>query len=582
MPAADSADDQAAALAQDGRNRLQGLVGPLPDAALTLRSVYLNWAEQVERLLRKRGAVDADREAALHSPRHRDIVSGSVPHDVLTREVLAERDLRLRMLEALTDDDGGEPADGEPQRGVWFQGREGENYAYFPDRPLGRGGYGQVFAATTVDGLDLAVKRVLLRGDNTRRWYEDGRLAERELDVARRLGPLTDENVLPVLDDALEIDALLLVMPRADHSLADLLVDGGRLDEAATRHMLLDVARGLRHLADRGVVHRDIKPGNIVWWCGRWVLADLGIARVLEEDTGTYSWAGTGTHAYWAPELFAFEPATGRSDLYALGCTAFEALTGTKPFTGEDLAAAHRGLVPELPALGDTALDRTVRRLLAKDVAARPADAREVQQLLVPLSGLGPDQVALLRAAARDARRVDEDGRRGREADQEEARRRDARTSFATVWDDTIDRAREVLPDADGREQADTWFLTALNGRLSVQLAQPSGSRAAVLIGLVKVMLLDDPQESTAANVRCRHVDGRQVWELLTFTHNMISPERPPLGPRKADLPAGMGLSNLDRLLERLDEPGPPVVITESQSLTPQALLQVLADELSP
>ena len=69
---------RAAALAEDGRNRIQGLVGPMPEAARTLRSVYLGWADQVERLLRDLGAVDVGREAELQTPRHRAIVAGAL------------------------------------------------------------------------------------------------------------------------------------------------------------------------------------------------------------------------------------------------------------------------------------------------------------------------------------------------------------------------------------------------------------------------------------------------------------------------------------------------------------------------
>ncbi len=254
-----------------------------------------------------------------------------------------------------------------------FSGSNGEVYRWYPDRRLGVGRFGEVFEAVTVDGLELAVKQVPLRTDGTSRWYADARLAERELDVAQRLGPATDECVMPVLDHLLLEDVLLVLMPRAEYSLADLLRRGERLDEPATRALILDLAKGLRLLADNAVVHRDIKPGNVLRWRGRWVLSDFGIARIQEEGTQTFTWAGTGTHAYWAPELFQFEPAKVATDLYALGCVAVAALTGQPPFAGDDLARAHRLEAPALPALGDAALERTIRRLLSKDPGGPPA-----------------------------------------------------------------------------------------------------------------------------------------------------------------------------------------------------------------
>ncbi len=567
--------DQAAALAQDGRNRIQALVGPMPDAASTLRSAYLAWADTVERFLAEHGPGSRRQDADLHSARHRDIVNGTVPDDVLVREVLAERDVRLRLLDALVEQHAATTA------GVEVQGRKGEVYRYFPDRPLGRGGYGLVFEATTVDGLELAVKRVSLRLDGgTARWMADGRLAERELHVARRLDRLGGGGVLPLLDDALEEDAFLFVMPRAEFSLEARLAGSGPLDEQEARRLVLDLAHALRTLADAGVVHRDIKPGNVLWWRGRWVLSDLGVARVVEEATSTYTWAGTGSHDYWAPELFAFEDASIRSDLYALGCTALEALTGTKPFTG-DLATAHRDDAPPLPTLTDRALERTIRRLLKKDKDGRPADARQVEQMLVPAEGLGADQSALLRAVARDARRADERAHVDREAEREAGLRRDARAAFEGMWEDAVARAQAVVPEATSSWHDDTWFLVVGRGRLSVQLFEPSGGRGALLIGLVRVMFLDEPRAaSNVANVRCRQFDGSPVWEILRFEHNMISTERPPLGPRRADLRAGMGLSNLDALVDRLDTPGPPLVSMDVVLLTGESLLSELAAEL--
>ena len=461
-------------------------------------------------------------------------------------------------------------------------GRAGETYWWFPDRRLGLGRFGEVFEATTVDELRLAVKQVPLRGDTTARWYEDARLAELELEVAARLGSGTTENVMPVLDDCLTDDALFVVMPRADHSLDDLLIREGSSGEADTRKLLIDLAKALRFLAQHGVVHRDVKPTNILWWQGRWVLADLGIARILDVDTGTYTWAGTGTHAYWAPELFSHEPANVATDLYALGCVAVTALTGEPPFSGNDLARAHRLDAPNIPEIRDVALERTIRRLLSKEPGGRPADARMVQQLLEPTGPLGPDQQALLRAATRTARRTDEN-QRLLNLDQERAnQRRDALAALERTVEDTVSRARQSVPGVTAVQQGDTWFITAEEaaGRLVIQAVEPSSRREQLLIGTVVVGFLDQPEKSSVANILCEYHDGRPNWHLVKFAHNHIIQERPPLGPRRAADKAGLSLQHLDGLLAELFRPGAPPLVIEKVPLTPEALLTELGAEL--
>lgn len=468
--------------------------------------------------------------------------------------------------------------------GKSFTGSKGVVYQWFPDRPLGEGGYGQVFEATTVDGQLLAVKRVGLRRQSTVHWYAEARLAEREIRVSALLPRDTRDNVLPVLDDLLGDDELLLVMPRADHSLADRLAKGPRLDEAEVKGLLLDLAAGLRLLADHSVVHRDIKPGNILWWNERWVLADLGIARILDEDTSTFTWAGTGTHEWWAPELFDRQPAKVSTDLYALGCVAFAALTGRPPFTDEDLAQAHRTQTPDLLPIGDAALDRTVRRLLSKKPGARPTDARMVQQMLELRGTLGPDQNALLRAAARTASRDDERARLANLNRERDAQVQDALAALDAIGDDVLARAAEVLPSSTLLRQHDTLFLTVpeADARLVLQTGEPSGRPDELLIGIVRVDFLDasERRQSYVANLICTYADGRAHWLLLKFAHNYIAKARLPLGPRRADTNAGLSLPNLDALLPSRGRSVVPPVIVEQTPLTAQSLLAELTAEL--
>ena len=158
---------------------------------------------------------------------------------------------------------------------------------------------------------------------------------------------------------------------------------------------------------NRGVLHRDIKPANILRHDGKWRLGDLGIARLMEETTSTYTLAGVGTREYMPPEIFALRPATVRSDVYSLGCTIYAALHGRPPWTDGDLNRSHRLEAVDVSAVTDHALAAALTAMMHKEEAARP-NAEEVVAMLAArpattLASLG----SIVRAATRaDERRA--------------------------------------------------------------------------------------------------------------------------------------------------------------------------------
>ena len=116
---------------------------------------------------------------------------------------------------------------------------------------------------------------------------------------------------------------------------------------------LRDAAAALDYAHEHGVVHRDVKPGNMLLDEHERVrVADFGIARVATDDTVTRTGQLLGTAAYLSPEQVEGDPATPASDRYALAVVAFELLTGTRPFVGEHLAAQARQQVEVLPPRG--------------------------------------------------------------------------------------------------------------------------------------------------------------------------------------------------------------------------------------
>jgi serine/threonine-protein kinase len=263
-------------------------------------------------------------------------------------------------------------------------------------RELGGGGMSRVFVATELAlGRQVVVKvlpQELAAGLSVDRF-------KREIAFVARL---QHANIVPLLN-AGEVDGLpFYTMPLVEGlSLRAHLDRTGPMGAREAIAVLRDVSRALAYAHDHGVVHRDIKPHNILIAGGAAVVTDFGIAKALSAartattdaataDGGTLTQLGTalGTPAYMPPEQAAGDAVGPSADVYALGCTAYELLSGRPPFhgrTSQQLMAAHIAEPP--PALTPPngqmppALATLVMRCLAKDPAARPT-AAEVAQVL--------------------------------------------------------------------------------------------------------------------------------------------------------------------------------------------------------
>src|SRR3954447_18549460 len=158
--------------------------------------------------------------------------------------------------------------------------------------------------------------------------------------------------------------------------LAQLLAAEGRLEPERAVELIAQVAAGLDVAHERGLVHRDVKPANVLLDAtGHALLTDFGVTKDLRADSQhTLAGSFVGTFDYAAPEQFRSEPADARTDVYALGCVLFEALTGAVPFPAESHAAKMSAHVepPPPPVTGvPEPLAAVVRRALAKAPADR-------------------------------------------------------------------------------------------------------------------------------------------------------------------------------------------------------------------
>jgi serine/threonine-protein kinase len=239
---------------------------------------------------------------------------------------------------------------------------------------LGEGGMGEVFLAHDLR-LEREVALKLLRADLARR---DG-MRERVVAEARLAARLTHPNVVAVLDTGEHDGRPYVVMERlSGRTLRDELDDGPMSTERA-RDVGLQVLRALAAAHELGIVHRDVKPGNVLdAGVGTWKVADFGIAKWIDADeTLTGTGELLGSPSYLAPERIGGSQAGPGSDLYAVGVLLYEAVCGRRPFEGADpfaLADAIREGRYEPPSSVRSDVDPTIASVIERGMRLDPAE----------------------------------------------------------------------------------------------------------------------------------------------------------------------------------------------------------------
>jgi serine/threonine protein kinase len=258
---------------------------------------------------------------------------------------------------------------------------------------LGIGGMGRVYRATDPEGTQVALK--LVRSDLA----EDSVFRKRFEREAKIAQDVKNPHVVPVLDTG-------------EHEgvpyLSQLFIQGGSLEQKLKREIRLgvstalaicaQVADGLDALFRGGMVHRDVKPANVLLDTdGTALITDFGLAKDSQGTALTRPGQALGSMDYMSPEQIRGEDVTAATDVYSLGCVMFECLSGAPPFAdrqGMRVLWAQLQDEPSDPTaeLADAppGLGAAVLRALEKDVAKRPQSAGEYARLLYEAAGLTP------------------------------------------------------------------------------------------------------------------------------------------------------------------------------------------------
>lgn len=262
-------------------------------------------------------------------------------------------------------------------------------------KPLGEGNFTRVYLARPADGPQNQPSAYVVKTLRKEYWRD-----RQAIEMQRReawVGSKTSHpNLLPVLSVSVEDPPFYVVTPKLEGAtLAQLILDRGRLSVPLALWIARQVAEGLTALLDStGMLHTDVKPANIfVSPAGHATLIDFGFVQTPAEASQWATRPLVGTLAYIAPEMVTSALAAGpQADIYSLGVTLYEMLTGVRPWNTEDpaeLAARHREAKPtdiceHRPELSGPIAD-LVHSMLAKNPLRRPESTRDLATRLVRL-----------------------------------------------------------------------------------------------------------------------------------------------------------------------------------------------------
>jgi eukaryotic-like serine/threonine-protein kinase len=288
---------------------------------------------------------------------------------------------------------------------------------YELEEHVGSGGMSRVYRAH-----DRLLERTVALKILHEHYSQDEEYVERFRREARAVAQIAHPNVVTVIDRGEHEGRQFIVFEYVDgENLKQLVAREGPLPAKQVIELGLQVASALASAHDRGVVHRDVKPQNVILSeDGMPKVTDFGIARSADIESVTLTGTVMGTSEYLPPEQARGEPVDVRSDVYSLGTILYELCTGRVPFPGENpVSVAMRHLHEPVPSVRDrrpdipSRLDAAIRRAMAKDPAERFGSMPElIAELEACLRSLGDGDETIVLPPAVRARRRRERGRR--------------------------------------------------------------------------------------------------------------------------------------------------------------------------
>ncbi len=253
---------------------------------------------------------------------------------------------------------------------------------YILERQLGQGGFAWVFAARRTDGKAFALKILKPRYGN------DPAFETRFQQESRVAAELQHPNIVRIEEVGRSEGLIYFAMDLFPDSLAARVEREPALPEGWVVNVAKGVTGALAFAHGKGIIHRDIKPDNILLTADDTaVLTDFGIARAVSGYVAaTGAMMTIGTPHYISPEHAQGRPLDGRSDLYSLGITLYRAVTGDLPFRSRDwyeLARMHVETAPEPPRARRPELSKRFERIILRCLAKHPDDRYESAQLLL-------------------------------------------------------------------------------------------------------------------------------------------------------------------------------------------------------